>query len=203
MLNLSQMAGCVGQQSVRGERIARGYWDRTLPHFHKGDLGAYAKGFCLDSYKSGLTPTEFFFHAMGGREGLVDTAVRTARSGYMQRRLISALEDLKLTTENAATVYHDGRITNTVGTIVQFKYGEDGIDPSKAVRGDAVNLNDLFAEVLGEDADKLLNVDKKENEGDDYGSREKDLEGFDDDSDYDSDEDSLDSDGDSDYEGGE
>ena len=203
MLNLSQMAGCVGQQSVRGERIARGYWDRTLPHFHKGDLGAYAKGFCLDSYKTGLTPTEFFFHAMGGREGLVDTAVRTARSGYMQRRLISALEDLKLTTENAATVYHDGRITNTVGTIVQFKYGEDGIDPSRAVRGDAVNLNDLFAEVLGEDADKLLNVDKKENEGDDYGSREKDLEGFDDDGDYDSDEDSLDSDGDSDYEGGE
>ena len=117
--------------------------------------------------------------------------------------LVSALEDLKLTTENAATVYHDGRITNTVGTIVQFKYGEDGIDPSRAVRGDAVNLNDLFAEVLGEDADKLLNVDKKENEGDDYGSREKDLEGFDDDGDYDSDEDSLDSDGDSDYEGGE
>ncbi|MBR6870824.1 MAG: DNA-directed RNA polymerase subunit A', partial [Candidatus Methanomethylophilaceae archaeon] len=76
MLNLSQMAGCVGQQAVRGERLARGYWDRTLSHFEKGDLGAYARGFCSNSYKSGLTPTEFFFHAMGGREGLVDTAVR-------------------------------------------------------------------------------------------------------------------------------
>ena len=139
---------------------------------------------------------------MGGREGLVDTAVRTARSGYMQRRLISALEDLKLTTENAATVYHDGRITNTVGTIVQFKYGEDGIDPSRAVRGKAVDLNDLFSEVLGDKADSVLNVDQKENQGDDYGSREKDLEQYED-YDDDSDEDSLDSDDGSDYEGGE
>ncbi len=94
MLNLSQMAGCVGQQAVRGERLSRGYWGRTLPHFQKGDLGAYARGFCSNSYKSGLSPTEFFFHAMGGREGLVDTAVRTSRSGSMQRRLVSALEDL-------------------------------------------------------------------------------------------------------------
>ncbi|MDO5853986.1 MAG: DNA-directed RNA polymerase subunit A', partial [Thermoplasmata archaeon] len=107
MLNLSQMAGCVGQQAVRGERLARGYWNRTLPHFEKGDLGAYARGFCSNSYKSGLSPTEFFFHAMGGREGLVDTAVRTSRSGYMQRRLVSALEDLKLTS--------DGTVRNTAG----------------------------------------------------------------------------------------
>ncbi|MCQ2079926.1 MAG: DNA-directed RNA polymerase subunit A', partial [archaeon] len=195
MLNLSQMAGCVGQQSVRGERIARGYWDRTLPHFHKGDLGAYAKGFCINSYKNGLTPTEFFFHAMGGREGLVDTAVRTARSGYMQRRLVSALEDLKLTV--------DGSIKNTIGTIVQFQYGEDGVDPSRAVRGAAVDLNDLFAEILGDDADRLLNVDKAENQGDDYATRERDLESYEDDSDYEGDEDSLDDGGDSDGDGGE
>ena len=76
MLNLSQMAGCVGQQTVRNERIKRGYHDRTLPHFQVRDLGAYAKGFVTNSYKTGLSPTEFFFHAMGGREGLVDTAVR-------------------------------------------------------------------------------------------------------------------------------
>ena len=184
-------------KAVRGERIARGYWDRTLPHFHKGDLGAYARGFCSDSYKSGLNPTEFFFHAMGGREGLVDTAVRTSRSGYMQRRLISALEDLKLTS--------DGTVRNTVGTIVQFRYGEDGIDPSRAVRGKAIDLNDLLAEVLGDDADKLLNVDQKENSGDDYGAREKDLESLgDDDFDSDGDEESTDYDdgGDDDY-GGE
>ncbi|MCQ2084663.1 MAG: DNA-directed RNA polymerase subunit A' [archaeon] len=193
MLNLSQMAGCVGQQSVRGERIERGYLGRTLSHFHRGDLGAYAKGFCINSYKSGLTPTEFFFHAMGGREGLVDTAVRTARSGYMQRRLVSALEDLKLTI--------DGSIKNTVGTIVQFKYGEDGTDPSKAVRGKAVDLNDLFREVLGDD--EFMDFEQKENSGDDYGSREKDLESYEDDSDYEGDEDSLGDDDGSDYEGGE
>lgn len=165
MLNLSQMAGCVGQQAVRGERLSRGYWDRTLPHFDKGDLGAYARGFCSNSYKTGLNPTEFFFHAMGGREGLVDTAVRTSRSGYMQRRLVSALEDLKLTS--------DGTVRNTVGTVIQFKYGEDGVDPSRTVRGKAIDLDDLFAEVLGDEADTLLNMDDRDI-GDDYGTREKD-----------------------------
>ena len=165
MLNLSQMAGCVGQQAVRGERLSRGYWNRTLPHFEKGDLGAYARGFCSNSYKSGLSPTEFFFHAMGGREGLVDTAVRTSRSGYMQRRLVSALEDLKLTS--------DGTVRNTVGTVVQFKYGEDGVDPARTVRGKAIDLDDLFAEVLGDRADELLHIDSKD-VGGDYGSLEKD-----------------------------
>ena len=165
MLNLSQMAGCVGQQAVRGERLSRGYWNRTLPHFEKGDLGAYARGFCSNSYKSGLSPTEFFFHAMGGREGLVDTAVRTSRSGYMQRRLVSALEDLKLTS--------DGTVRNTIGTVVQFKYGEDGVDPARTVRGKAIDLDDLFAEVLGDQADELLHIDTKD-VGGDYGSLEKD-----------------------------
>jgi DNA-directed RNA polymerase subunit A' len=165
MLNLSQMAGCVGQQAVRGERLSRGYWNRTLPHFEKGDLGAYARGFCSNSYKSGLSPTEFFFHAMGGREGLVDTAVRTSRSGYMQRRLVSALEDLKLTS--------DGTVRNTVGTVIQFRYGEDGVDPARTVRGKAIDLDDLFAEVLGDRADELLKIDTKD-VGGDYGTLEKD-----------------------------
>ncbi|MDR0522970.1 MAG: DNA-directed RNA polymerase subunit A' [Candidatus Methanoplasma sp.] len=180
MLNLSQMAGCVGQQSVRGDRLSRGYWNRTLPHFPKGDLGAYARGFCSNSYKSGLSPTEFFFHAMGGREGLVDTAVRTSRSGYMQRRLVSALEDLKLT--------EDGTVRNTVGTVVQFRYGEDGVDPARTVRGKAIDLDDLFAEVFGDDADELLRLDDRD-VGEDYGAREKDeLECSEDDAgeDYDS-----------------
>ncbi|MDR1954942.1 MAG: DNA-directed RNA polymerase subunit A', partial [Candidatus Methanoplasma sp.] len=110
-------------------------------------------------------PTEFFFHAMGGREGLVDTAVRTSRSGYMQRRLVSALEDLKLTS--------DGTVRNTVGTVIQFKYGEDGVDPSRTVRGKAIDLDDLFAEVLGDDADTLLRIDDLD-VGEDYGTREKD-----------------------------
>jgi len=165
MLNLSQMAGCVGQQAVRGERLSRGYWNRTLPHFEKGDLGAYAKGFVSNSYKTGLAPTEFFFHAMGGREGLVDTAVRTSRSGYMQRRLISALEDLKL--------MGDGTVRNTADTIIQFEYGEDGADPARSVQGKAIDLDDLFAEVFGDDADKMLDIEIRE-VGEDYGTIEKD-----------------------------
>ena len=139
MLNLSQMSGCVGQQAVRGERIHRGYQYRTLPHFKKGDLGAFAKGFVASSYKTGLTPTEYFFHSMGGREGLVDTAVRTSRSGYMQRRLINALEDVKV--ENDGTVRHSG------GQIIQFKYGEDGIDPARSLNGNAVDINRIITDI--------------------------------------------------------
>jgi len=185
MLNLSQMAGCVGQQTVRGERLTRGYWDRTLPHFEKGDLGAYAKGFVKHSYKQGLSPTEFFFHAMGGREGLVDTAVRTSRSGYMQRRLISALEDLKL--------MGDGSVRNTAGNIIQFMYGEDGSDPTRSVKGKSVDLDDLFTEVFGDEADQYLKLDTKE-VGDDYGSKEKDEMEFEEDEESMGYEDSDDSD---------
>lgn len=190
MLNLSQMAGCVGQQSVRGERLARGYWNRTLSHFHKGDMGAYARGFCSNSYKSGLVPTEFFFHSMGGREGLVDTAVRTSRSGYMQRRLVSALEDLKLTS--------DGTVRNTVGTVIQFKYGEDGVDPTRSVRGKAIDLDDLFAEVLGDDvAEGMIRLDERDI-GEDYGAKEKDEMEFTEDE-----EEEFEDSSDSDYGGGE
>jgi DNA-directed RNA polymerase subunit A' len=142
MLNLSQMSGSIGQQAVRGERIHRGYQKRTLPHFQPDDLGAAAKGFVKSCYKRGLTPTEYFFHSMGGREGLVDTAVRTSRSGYMQRRLINALEDLK--------VLPDRTVRNTSGVIVQFKYGEDGIDPTRSVRSDPVDYEDIINTALRE-----------------------------------------------------
>ena len=193
MLNLSQMAGCVGQQTVRGERLTRGYEGRTLAHFQKDDLGAFAKGFVTHSYKTGLSPTEFFFHAMGGREGLVDTAVRTSRSGYMQRRLISALEDLKLTADHS--------VRNTAGTIIQFEYGEDGSDPARAVAGNIVDMDDLFREALGDEkADALLKHDTRD-VGDDYGARDDDMNDFTEDS---GDEDGLDSmDSGDDYEGGE
>ncbi|MCK4443081.1 MAG: DNA-directed RNA polymerase subunit A', partial [Thermoplasmata archaeon] len=164
MLNLSQMAGCIGQQAVRGERLSRGYWNRTLPHFEVGDLGADAKGFVKSSYKSGLLPTEYFFHSMGGREGLVDTAVRTSRSGYMQRRLINALEDLK--------VKEDRTVRNTADTIIQFKFGEDNIDPSRSIQGEAVDMDDILLDVLGEDKYTQL---VKEREMTGYGEQEKDL----------------------------
>jgi DNA-directed RNA polymerase subunit A' len=121
MLNLTQMTGCVGQQSVRGSRINRGYENRTLSHFKEGDLSADAHGFVEHSYREGLEPKEFFFHAMGGREGLVDTAVRTSKSGYLQRRLINALSELE--------AQYDGTVQDTSGTIVQFEFGEDGTSP--------------------------------------------------------------------------
>jgi len=148
MLNLTQMAGAVGQQSVRGERLLRGYYNRTLPHFARGDLGSDARGFVNSSYKRGLSPTEYFFHSMGGRESLVDTAVRTSRSGYMQRRLINALEDLK--------VAEDGTVRNTAGTIIEFKYGEDGIDPTRSFQGEPVSVDEILASVLGDRAHPVL-----------------------------------------------
>jgi DNA-directed RNA polymerase subunit A' len=121
MLNLTQMAGCVGQQAVRGERINRGYEDRTLSHYAPNDLSADAHGFVESSYRKGLGPREFFFHAMGGREGLVDTAVRTSKSGYLQRRLINALSELE--------TQYDGTVRDTSDTVVQFEFGEDGTSP--------------------------------------------------------------------------
>ena len=142
MLNLTQMAACVGQQSVRGERITRGYENRTLPHFQKGDLGADAHGFIKASYKKGLNPTEFFFHSIGGREGLVDTAVRTSQSGYLQRRLINALQDLE--------VKYDGTVRETRGVIVQFEYGEDGVDPAKSDYGKPVNIKRIIEDVIAD-----------------------------------------------------
>jgi DNA-directed RNA polymerase subunit A' len=142
MLNLTQMAGCVGQQSVRGERISRGYRGRTLPHFRIGDLGADARGFVSSSYKKGLRPLEFFFHAMGGREGLVDTAVRTAQSGYLQRRLINALQDLR--------VEYDGTVRDDRGSIIQFVYGEDSVDPARSDAGKSVNVEKIISKVMGD-----------------------------------------------------
>ncbi|RZH69118.1 DNA-directed RNA polymerase subunit A' [Natrinema altunense] len=142
MLNLTQMAGAVGQQAVRGERINRGYEDRTLSHYEPNDLSAEAHGFVENSYTSGLTPREFFFHAMGGREGLVDTAVRTSKSGYLQRRLINALSELE--------TQYDGTVRDTSDTIVQFEFGEDGTSPVKVSSDED---NDIDVEHI---ADRVL-----------------------------------------------
>ena len=139
MLNLTQMAGCVGQQAVRGERINRGYEDRTLSHFEPNDLSADAHGFVENSYRGGLTPKEFFFHAMGGREGLVDTAVRTSKSGYLQRRLINALSELE--------AQYDGTVRDTSDTIVQFEFGEDGTSPVKVSSSEG---NDIDVDQIAE-----------------------------------------------------
>jgi DNA-directed RNA polymerase subunit A' len=153
MLNLTQMAGCVGQQAVRGERINRGYEDRTLSHFEPNDLSADAHGFVENSYRGGLTPKEFFFHAMGGREGLVDTAVRTSKSGYLQRRLINALSELE--------AQYDGTVRDTSDTIVQFEFGEDGTSPVKVSSSDA---NDIDVDQIAERVVEAEFADEAEKE---------------------------------------
>jgi DNA-directed RNA polymerase subunit A' len=137
--NVGQMAAVLGQQSVRGKRIIRGYNARALPHFALNDPSPKARGFVYSSYRDGLDPVEFFFHAMGGREGLVDTAVRTQQSGYMQRRLINAMEHLR--------VEYDNTVRNSIGDIIQFKSGEDGVDPAKSDHGKAVNITRLIDQI--------------------------------------------------------
>lgn len=123
LINVSQMVACVGQQAIRGQRVCDGYNGRSLPHFDYGDKSPIAKGFVSNSFFSGLTTIEFFFHTMAGREGLLDTAVKTAETGYMQRRLVKALEDV--------VSHYDGSVRNSNGEVVQLVYGDDGMDPAE------------------------------------------------------------------------
>ena len=118
--NIVQMASSVGQQEIGGRRIQYGMNHRTLPHFHKFDDGAESRGFVENSFIAGIRPAEFFFHAMGGREGIIDTAVKTADSGYIQRKLVKTMEDIH--------VAYDGTVRNVNGAIVQYRYGGDGTD---------------------------------------------------------------------------
>ena len=120
-LNISQMISCLGQQNVDGKRIPYGFDDRTLPHFTKFDDSPGARGFVENSFIGGLKPHELFFHAMGGRVGLIDTAVKTSQTGYIQRRIIKGLEDLM--------VNYDMTVRNNKGKIIQYNYGDDGFDP--------------------------------------------------------------------------
>jgi DNA-directed RNA polymerase II subunit RPB1 len=119
-LNFMQILACLGQQVIDGRRIPDGFDQRTLPHFTKYDDGPTSRGFVEHSFVEGLTPEEFFFHSMAGRVGLIDTAVRTSETGYIQRRLVTFMQDLK--------VHIDLTVRNSAGQIVQFLYGEDGID---------------------------------------------------------------------------
>ena len=135
-LNVGQMAGALGQQARRGNRLHKGYNNRVLAHFKEHDNNPDAHGFVKSNYRDGLSTLEFFFHAMGGREGLVDTAVRTQQSGYMQRRLINALEHIRLE--------YDGTVRDPHGHIIQFLYGEDGIDVAKSDHGEAFNVHRLI-----------------------------------------------------------
>lgn len=142
VINISQMIACVGQQTVGGGRAPDGFFGRTLPHFELGlkARSPVAKGFVANSFFSGMVATEFFMHAQSGREGLTDTAVKTAETGYMQRRLVKALEDL--------SVQYDSTVRSSNGSVVQMLYGDDSLDPLE-IEGDDGNAVDFERTLQG------------------------------------------------------
>ncbi len=140
IINLAQMAAVVGQQALRGKRIELGYENRTLSTFKENDLRAAPRGFIRNSFRKGLQPHEFFFMAMTGRDSLMDTALRTPKSGYLYRRLSNALQDIK--------VEYDQTVRNASKKIIQFKYGEDGVDVSKS-EGGKINVERIIDSVVG------------------------------------------------------
>ncbi len=136
VVNIVQTAAMVGQEMVMGERIEKGYYQRTFPHFKPGTLSLEATGFVSRGFKDGVTPFEFFFDAINSRESLMDKSLKTRHSGYMERRLVGALQDLK--------VEYDGTVRDSANRIVQFVPGEDGLDPSKIQVG-GINVREIAA----------------------------------------------------------
>lgn len=118
--NMGQMSACIGQQAVLGSRIAKKYNGRALPYFHQNDDSAEGRGFVASPFMRGANPIEFFFHNMGSREGLIDTSIKTSETGYIQRKLIKAMEN--------AMVKYDGTVRNAEDNVLQFAFGDDGID---------------------------------------------------------------------------
>ncbi|MGM5480473.1 MAG: DNA-directed RNA polymerase subunit A' [Nanobdellota archaeon] len=141
IINVAQMSAIVGQQDLGGGRIDQGYAGRTLSCFKKGDLGAKAHGFIENGFKEGLDPHEMFFMAMTGRDSLMDSALRTPKSGYLYRRLANALQDLK--------IEYDLTVRDASKKIIQFSYGEDGIEVSKS-EGGTINVKKIISETLDE-----------------------------------------------------
>lgn len=155
ILNIIQIACCVGQQAIWGKRIELGYNGRTLSFFKKNDLSPKSRGFINSSFIKGLRPDEFFFGAITGRDSLMDTALRTPKSGYLYRRLANALQDLR--------VEYDGTVRDSNNNIIQFKYGEDQTDVSemhkngKISPGEAIGI--ITAQSFGEPSTQMvLNV---------------------------------------------
>ena len=132
----------LGQQNVDGRRIPNGFIDRTLPHYKRFDDSAEARGFVENSFISGQSPQEYFFHAMGGREGLIDTAVKTSETGYIQRKLIKSMEDL--------FIDYDYSVRNSSGCIIQFMYGEDAID--------SIKIESQSLLIMNKDTDKICKM---------------------------------------------
>ncbi len=152
MLNITQIGCCVGQQILWNKRIGFGYKDRTLSFFEKGDIGPEARGFIKSSFFDGLKPSEFFFGAITGRDALMDTALRTPKSGYLYRRLVSALQDLR--------AEYDGTVRDASGNVIQFAYGGDGTDVAglhlgkKVAPGESVGV--VTAQSFGEASTQMV-----------------------------------------------
>lgn len=126
-VTLTQISGVIGQKVLEGEVINRGFNNRTTSHFPRGDMGLVSHGFIKDSYKRGLSPIEFFFDAASSRENLMDKSLQTKHSGYMERRLVNALQDLKIESDNT--------VRDSRNIIIQFVPGEDGISPARSDNG--------------------------------------------------------------------
>jgi DNA-directed RNA polymerase beta' subunit len=143
-INIQQMTVCLGQQNVDGKRIPYGFDHRTLPHYTKFDDSPVARGFVESSYINGMSPQEVFFHAMGGRIGLIDTAVKTSTTGYIQRRLVKSLEDAK--------VNYDMTVRNNKNKIIQFSFGEDSMDTVKIENQDFpiadMNIQEIYGHFM-------------------------------------------------------
>lgn len=152
-INIAQIIACVGQQNVEGARIRYGFNDRSLPHFTKDDYGAESRGFVENSYLAGLTPQEVWMHAMGGREGVIDTACKTSETGYIQRRLVKSMETLKC--------HYDGTSRNGASDIIQFLYGEDGMQ--------AELIEDQTLDIMTYDHAGMKKTFQHDYHSDDYG----------------------------------
>ena len=156
-LNISQMISCLGQQNVDGKRIPYGYTNRTLPHFKQFDDTPKARGFVESSFIKGLTPDELFFHAMGGRVGLIDTAVKTSTTGYIQRRLIKGMEDIQ--------VMYDYTIRNNKNKVIQFSYGGTNWDTTliESMQFELIDkrIIDIYENYSYEFMDKFNNMGEK------------------------------------------
>ena len=158
LVSIGEMIGCIGQTTVEGTRVKKRIKGRSLVYFHRDDDTPEARGFIKNSFFSGLKGYELFYNTMGGREGLIDTAIKTATSGYIQRQLIKGLEDL--------SIRYDGTNRNVKGIIVQLVYGENGINQSSQseIQFKMLNMNNKdIQDKLCFTNDEIKKLDKFKN----------------------------------------
>ncbi|XP_022089266.1 DNA-directed RNA polymerase I subunit RPA1-like [Acanthaster planci] len=122
-VNCMQISCLLGQIELEGRRPPLMASGRSLPSFLPYDPSPRAGGYVDGRFLTGIRPQEYFFHCMAGREGLVDTAVKTSRSGYLQRCIIKHLEGL--------VVNYDLTVRDSDSSVIQFRYGGDGLEIPK------------------------------------------------------------------------